>query len=86
MDAPKMTEFEKNVFEIWREHGEMTPFKVRRSSWAPTSYAVVNKVVIGKWPYGKAYGYFVKNGRKTSYPGCLSCAGCYQWRYEGRGE
>jgi hypothetical protein len=83
--------FEKNVFQIWREHGEVVPFKVRRWSWSYPTYAVVTEVIVteknlayyadtGKL-YGKVKGFLVKDGRRADYGQCLSCAGCYQWEY-----
>lgn len=74
------------MFELWREHGEVLPFKVRRLGWSYRSYVVVESIEVKKWPYGKAEGYFVRDGQRASYPGCLSCAGFYQWLYVGPGN
>ena len=82
--------FKDNVFQIWRRNGERLPFKVRRWSWRPGTYAVVTGVKIGKYPYGKATWYLVRSGkrivvREGSWD-CLGCAGCYQWHFEGDGD
>ena len=70
----------KNVFEIWRERGEKLPFKVIRWTWNPsTSAFLVERIEIGKWPYGKAWGRFVRNGAVEA-PQQLKNAGAYQWK------
>jgi len=49
----------KNVFQLWLTNNKTLPFKVRRFSWHPTTYFLVNRVNI-KWDYyektGKLYG------------------------------
>lgn len=78
----------KNIFQIWKENGEKTPFAVRRDNWSEKYYTVVEKIIIRKFPYGKAYGCPVKNGITTDHykyskEWCdnkeIPCAGCYQW-------
>ena len=50
----------KNVFQLWKEGGERLPFKVIRWTWNPaTSTFLVERIEIGKWPYGKAWGRFL---------------------------
>lgn len=79
---------EKNIFEIWKENGEKTPFAVRRRNWANQYYTIVTGVVIKKWPYGDAYGYATINGTFSNHyeydkrwreSGIIPCCGCYQW-------
>jgi hypothetical protein len=56
-------ECNKNVFQLWKEGGERLPFKVIRWTWNnATSAFLVERIEIGKWPYGKAWGRFIRNG------------------------
>lgn len=71
----------KNIFQLWRENGEILPFKVRLDSWSDylEHYALIEEIEIKKWPYGNAFGqYFFhkKPGRK----GKIDNAGCYRWK------
>lgn len=77
----------KNIFQIWKENEEKVPFAVRRWNWYENYYAVIERVEITKFPYGKAYGFAVANGKYSNhydskwnkkYP--ISCSGCYQWK------
>ena len=73
----------KNVFQLWKEGGERLPFKVIRWTWNPaTSTFLVERIEIGKWPYGKAWGRFIRNG-VPEVPQQLSGAGSYQWKVVG---
>lgn len=67
-----------NIFQIWESLGQKTPFAVRKSSWAKASYTVVTKIEIRQMPYGKAWGCFVKNGRKGREEEIRS-PGVYEW-------
>jgi len=71
----------KNIFEIWKENGEKLPFKVIRNSWDENKghFALVKKIEIGKWPYGKAYGQYFYYG-KPGIIGIIGCAGTYAWK------
>lgn len=72
-------ECNKNVFQLWREGGETLPFRVVRWTWGPNSYFIVEKIEIGKWPYGKAWGRFVRDdvvGTEQK----MANAGSYQWK------
>ncbi len=78
----------QNIFEIWNEIGETVPFAVRNYRWSDNKYAVVEKIEIGKWPYGNAYGYPTFNGqysnsyehdKKWRQTKQIPLAGCYQW-------
>ncbi len=80
---------DKNIFQIWKEQVEgKTPFAVRRANWPQQYYAVVERVEVGKYPYGKAYGFPVENGRYSNHfqydaqwrrTGVIPNAGSYQW-------
>ena len=78
----------QNIFQIWKELGEKVPFAVRRQNWSDAYYVVVEKIEIGKFPYGRAYGFPVSNSRYSDHfeydsrwrkkriiPNC----GSYQW-------
>lgn len=67
-----------NVFQIWDSLGQKTPFAVRKSYWAKESYTVITKIEIRKMPYGKAFGFFVKNGWKGREEEVRS-PGVYDW-------
>lgn len=76
----------KNVFQLWLANNKRLPFKVRRFSWHPTTYFVVNRVNIkedyyektGKL-YGEAFGNLFVRGTASGEDMKLQCAGCYQW-------
>lgn len=71
---------DKNVFQLWREGGEKLPFKVIRWSWNPTKTVfLVERIEIKNWPYGTAWGCFVRNGVPGT-PQKLDSAGSYQWK------
>ena len=80
---------DKNIFQIWKEQvGEKTPFAVRRANWSERFYVVVERVEIGKFPYGKAYGFPVADGRESNHfqynarwrqDSEIPNAGSYQW-------
>lgn len=69
----------KNIFQIWRDRGDVLPFEVIRWSWSPSSSFLVEQIEVGKWPYGKAWGRFIKDGR-AGPPQKLDNAGSYQWK------
>jgi len=69
---------DKNIFQIWRENGEKLPVKVHRWTWPDERYAVVTRVEIKKWPYGKAWGTVYWNSKEYE-TGEISGAGNYQW-------
>ncbi|MBN9066654.1 MAG: hypothetical protein J0H60_09330 [Rhizobiales bacterium] len=68
----------KNVLELWKTNGEKLPFKVIRWTWNPATNFLVERVEIRKWPYGKAWGRFVRNGIADAASEQLSCAGNFQ--------
>ncbi|RUU95486.1 hypothetical protein EOB36_32390 [Mesorhizobium sp. M6A.T.Cr.TU.017.01.1.1] len=72
-------ECDKNVFEIWKEQGERLPFTVIRWTWPSNRTFVVDRIEIGKWPYGKAWGRPIWKGVAGEQE-MLSCAGSYQWK------
>lgn len=78
----------KNIFEIWKDNGERTPFAVRRWNWTSEYYTIVIGVIVKKWPYGDAYGYPTVNGTYSNHyeydtrwknGRIIPCCGCYQW-------
>jgi hypothetical protein len=73
-------ECDKNVFELWKANGEKLPFKVIRWTWNPATNFLVERVEIRKWPYGKAWGRFVRGGVADANSEALSCAGTYEWK------
>jgi len=79
---------EQNIFQIWKMIGEKVPFAVRNYRWSDNYYTVVEKIEIGKWPYGKAYGYPTINGQYSDHyerykrwrqTKQIPLDGCYQW-------
>lgn len=42
----------KNIFQLWRESGEVLPLKVAKSSWSAEAghYLIVERVEIKTWP------------------------------------
>jgi len=70
-----MSNFDRNVFQIWDDRGRVVPFRVRRDRWSEHSWFVVTRIEIKKWPYGCAYGQFCGEGPEIP----LNCAGCYEW-------
>lgn len=70
----------KNIFQLWKENDEKLPFKVIRNSWDENKhYAVIERIEIGKWPYGNAYGQYFYNGI-AGKKGPIECAGTYAWK------
>ena len=78
--------FEKNVFQLWSENGNV-PIKVQRWSWHPSTYFLVSKIEIkedyykktGKL-YGRAWGDMYLRGTLSQKNIELNSAGSYQWR------
>lgn len=71
-----------NVFYLWKEKGEDIPFKIRRVTWNPDNdlHILVTKIEIEKWPYGIAWGVYIKNGKKQKED-VIDCAGNYSWEF-----
>ncbi len=69
----------KNIFQLWRENGEVLPFNVVLNSWDPTKrYAEITAVDIKKWPYGNAMGqYFI--GDQPGHKSKIRNAGSFTW-------
>jgi hypothetical protein len=68
----------KNIFEIWRDNKEQLPFKVHLNSWSEKHFAVIEKIEIGKWPYGKAFGQYFFYG-KPGKRGLIANSGTGRW-------
>ena len=70
----------KNVFQLWRDGGEVLPFRVIRWTWNPAATNfLVEQIEIGKWPYGKAWGRIIRYGVLGEFEQ-LKNAGSYQWK------
>lgn len=78
----------QNIFQIWDSLGRKTPFAVRRWNWSDRYYTIVDGIECEEMPYGKAFGFPVRDGRYSDHydtdlkwqkerliPGC----GNYQW-------
>lgn len=68
----------KNIFELWKDNNERLPFKVRINSWSESHFAIVEKIEIIKWPYGKAFGQYFFYG-KPGKNGLIENSGTYRW-------
>jgi hypothetical protein len=70
-----------NIFEVWDQNGRTLPFKVVRESWSQTGnhYYLVEKIEIRYWPYGFAWGRYVRDGNAGEEQK-IRGAGSYQWR------
>lgn len=74
-----MAEETQNLFQLWEANGRQLPFRARKETWNPaTSHVEVEKVEIKNWPYGTAWGRFVRAGQKQAY-GKIANAGTYTW-------
>lgn len=70
-----------NVFELWKLNGEQLPLRVVKETWSRSvpQFYEVEKIEIRKWPYGTAWGRYVREdeiGDLTKIPN----AGTYSWR------
>ena len=75
----------RNVFQLWCEHDRKLPLKVVKETWtqAPGHYFLVEKVEIGRWPYGFAWGRYCRAGKVGEFEK-LRNAGTYTWQpYQG---
>lgn len=79
---------DKNLFEIWKYIGKVTPFPARRQGWSDCYHVIVEKVTVKKWPYGDAFGYPCEDGKPNDHfqysedwreSGLIPSAGTYQW-------
>ena len=58
----------KNIFQIWNDNGQKTPFAARRTHWSDQRiYVIINKVEPNGKGYGNAYGYPTTNGYLNTY-------------------
>ena len=69
-----------NIFMLWHKGGEKVPFKAFKSNWNPNTeqYYLVEKIEIKKWPYGTAWGRYVREGEAGEL-GKIGGAGTYTW-------
>ena len=70
-----------NIFELRALNERQLPFKVRKDSWskAVSQYYLIEKIEVTKWPYGKAWGRYVREGAEGEY-GKVPNSGTYTWR------
>lgn len=73
-----------NVFQLWDQGGRQVPFKVVKETWAhdPGHYFLVERVEIGKWPYGSAWGRYHR-GASVGHSEKLPNAGTFTWQLYG---
>lgn len=70
----------KNLFELWRENGEKLPFMAIIDSWDENKhYALIERIEVKNWPYGKAFGQYFFNGRPGER-GLIRNSGTYRWK------
>ncbi|AZO63055.1 MAG: hypothetical protein EOQ54_26900 [Mesorhizobium sp.] len=71
----------RNIFQLWELNGRTVPFDVIKESWLqlPSHFIRVERVVIKKWPYGFAWGRYVRDGVAAEQQQ-ISGAGTYSWR------
>lgn len=81
LDSEPHTDW-KNIFQLWRENGEVLPFKVAKSSWSAEAghYLIVERVEIKTWPYGNAWGQYHWRGEPGAAAEKISQPGTYTWR------
>lgn len=70
-----------NIFELWALNGKQLPFRVRKDSWSlkTVQFYRVERIEITKWPYGKAWGRYVRNGEAGDLVKIPS-PGTFTWR------
>ena len=58
----------ENLFQLWEANGRRLPFRACKETWNPSvSQVEVETIEIKKWPYGTAWGCFVRAGEKQPY-------------------
>ncbi len=67
-----------NLFQLWDQNGRRVPFKAHKETWGPASSMLVEKIEIGKWPYGTAWGRFMRDGQEAP-SAKIANAGTYTW-------
>ncbi len=69
-----------NVFQLWDQRGRELPLRVVKETWArvPGHYFLIEKVEIGKWPYGSAWGRYHRGG-SVGLPEKLRNSGTFTW-------
>lgn len=70
-----------NVFELWALNDKRVPFNVCKDTWSlqTAQFYQVERIEITKWPYGHAWGRYVRDGVEGDY-GKIPNAGTYSWR------
>jgi hypothetical protein len=71
----------RNIFQLWELNGRTVPFKAIKESWLQSSshFMLIERVVIKKWPYGFAWGCYVRDGVAGEQQK-INGAGTYSWR------
>lgn len=72
-----------NIFQLWALNGELLPFHVRKTTWSKKvrQFYRITKIQIGKWPYGAAWGHYVRAGVEGPEEK-IKAAGVYDWELE----
>ncbi|WSH75811.1 hypothetical protein U8Q02_34065 (plasmid) [Rhizobium leguminosarum] len=72
----------KNIFQLWRESGEVLPLKVAKSSWSAEAghFLIVENIEIKTWPYGTAWGQYHWKGIPGVKGEKVNQPGTYTWR------
>lgn len=72
----------KNIFQLWRDNGEVLPFKVAKSSWSTEAghYLIVERIEIKTWPYGAAWGQYHWRGVPGEKNEKINQPGTYTWK------
>jgi hypothetical protein len=72
----------KNIFQLWREAGEALPIRVVKNTWSAEvgHYLIVERIEIGRWPYGLAWGQYHWRGVPGPTGEKINQPGTYTWR------
>jgi hypothetical protein len=75
----------KNIFQLWKEGGDVLPFTVAKSTWSAEAghYLIVERVEVKTWPYGFAWGCYHWEGGPGDPQEKISAAGTYNWKRIG---
>lgn len=70
-----------NIFQLWALNGKRLPLNVRKDNWSmkTVQFYRVEQIEITKWPYGKAWGRYVRGGEIGDLVKIPS-PGTYTWR------
>ena len=70
-----------NIFELWALNGKALPFNVRKDTWSlkVLHFYRVEQIEITKWPYGRAWGRYLREGVVGELVK-IQNSGTYTWR------